>query len=66
MNEIFSHAESNGIPTHCSYYELKLPYCKTNQGLRALSYIGPSLWSLYSFSLDVPLIAPVVANATLY
>ena len=59
MNEIFSHAESNGIPTHCFYYELKLPYCKTNQGLRALSYIGPSLWN----KLDKSLKTPVSLNA---
>ena len=44
MDEIFSHAECNGIPTRYSYQNLKLPHRKTNQGLRALSYIGPSLW----------------------
>ena len=26
-------------------FKLKLPHRKTNQGLRALSYIGPSLWN---------------------
>ena len=36
MNEVFSHAEPNGIPTRCSYQKLKLPHRKTNQGLRAL------------------------------
>ena len=45
MDEIFYHAECNGIPTHYSYQNQKLPHCKTNQGLRALSYIGPSLWN---------------------
>ena len=35
MNEVFSHAESNGISTRCSYQKLKLPHRKT----RALSYI---------------------------
>ena len=45
MNEIFCKAEYNGIPTRFSYKKLKLPYRKTNQGLRALSYIGPSLWN---------------------
>ena len=39
MNEVFSHAESNGISTRCSYQKLKLPHRKTSQGLRALSYI---------------------------
>ena len=45
MNEVFAHVESNGIPTRYSYQKLKLPHCKTNQGLRALSYIGASLWN---------------------
>ena len=45
MNEVFSHAESNRISTRCSYQKLKLLHHKTNQGLRALSYIGPSLWN---------------------
>ena len=45
MNEVFSHAEPNGIPTRCSYQKLKSPQRKTNQSLRALSYIGPSLWN---------------------
>ena len=45
MDEIFYHADSNGIPTCYSYQKLKLPHCKTNQGLRALLDIGPSLWN---------------------
>ena len=45
MNEVFSHAEPNGIPSRCSYQKLKLPHRKANQSLRALSYIGPSLWN---------------------
>ena len=45
MNEIFSHPECNGIPTRCSYQKLRLSHRDTNQGLRALSYIGPSLWT---------------------
>ena len=59
MNEVFSHAESNGIPTRCFYQKLKLPHCKTNQGLRALSYIGPSLWN----KLDKSLKTSVSLNA---
>ena len=51
MNEVFTHAESNRIPTRCSYQKLKLPHHKTNQGLRALSYIGPSLWNKLDKSL---------------
>ena len=51
MNEVFSHAEPNRIPTRCSYQKTKLPHRKTNQGLRALSYIGPSLWNKLHKSL---------------
>ena len=51
MTEVFIHAESNGIPTRCSYQKVKLPHRKTNQGLRALSYIGPSLWNKLDKSL---------------
>ena len=51
MDEIFYHAECNGIPTRYSYQKLKLPHRKTNQGLRALSYIGPSLWNKQDKSL---------------
>ena len=58
-NEVFSHAEYNGIPTRCSYQKLKVPHRKINQGLRALSYIGPSLWNKVDKSLktSVSLIA---------
>ena len=59
MNEVFTHAESNGIPTGCSYQKLKLPHRKTNQGLRALLYIGPSLWN----KLDKSLKTSVSSNA---
>ena len=45
MDEIFSLADYIGIPTRYSYQKLKLPKRKTSQGLRALSYLGPSLWS---------------------
>ena len=59
MNEVFTHAESNRILTRCSYQKLKLPHHKTNQGLRALSYIGPSLWN----KLDKSLKTSVSLNA---
>ena len=51
MDEIFYHAEYNGIPTCYSYQKLKLPHRKTNQGLRALSYVGPLLWNNQDKSL---------------
>ena len=51
MDQIFSHAECNIIPICYSYQKLKFPHRKTNQGLRALSYIGPSLWNNQDKSL---------------
>ena len=51
MDEVFSKVECNGIPTRYSYKKLKLPHRKTNQGLRALSYVGPSLWNNLDKSL---------------
>ena len=59
MNEVFTHAESNRIPTRCSYQKLKLPHRKTNQDLRASSYIGSSLWN----KLDKSLKTSVSLNA---
>ena len=51
VDETFSYAECNGIPSRYSYQKLKLLHRKTNQGLRALSYIGPSLWNNQGKSL---------------
>jgi len=51
MDEIFSLADYIGIPTRYSYQKLKLPKRKTTQGLRALSYLGPSLWNNLDNSL---------------
>ena len=51
MDEVFFKAECNGIPTRYSYQKLKLPHRKTNLGLRALSYDGPSLWNNLDKSL---------------
>ena len=51
MDEFFSDAECNGIPTRYSYQKLKPPHRKTNQGLRALSYIG---WSVIKITKISP------------
>ena len=51
MDELFSLADYIGIPTWCSYQKLKLPKHKTTQRLRALSYLGPSLWNNLDISL---------------
>ena len=53
MNEVFTHAERKGIHTRYSYQKLKLSYRKTNQDLRALLYIGPSLWNKLDKSLKI-------------
>ena len=53
MDEVFFKVECNRIPTRYSYQKLKLPHRKTNQGLRALSYIGPFLWNKLSNSLKM-------------
>ena len=50
MDEIFSHAECIGTPTHYSYQKLKLPHHNKNQGLKALSY-GPLLQNKQDKSL---------------
>ena len=51
MDEIFYLEECNGISTRYSYQKLKLCHRETNQGLRALSYIGPLLWNKKDKSL---------------
>ena len=44
MDAIFFNAECNGIPTRYSYQKQKRPRRKSKKSLRALSYIGSSLW----------------------
>ena len=53
MDEVFFKAECNRIPTRYSYQKLKLPHRKTNQGLRALSYVGPFWWNKLDNSLKM-------------
>ena len=53
MDEVFFKAECNRISTRYSYQKLKLHHCKTNQGLRALSYVGPFLWNKLDNSLKM-------------
>ena len=53
MDEVFFKAECNRIPTCYSYQKLKLPHRKTNQGLRALSYVGPFLCNKLDNSLKM-------------
>ena len=42
-DELYFPKETNGVHTRSSYQKLSIPRCKTNIGLKALSYIGPSL-----------------------
>ena len=53
MDEFFSDAERNRIPTRYSYQQQKLTHRKTNQGLRASSCIGHSLWNNHNKSLKI-------------
>ena len=53
MDEIFPYVGCNGTPIRYSYQKIKLLHCKTNQGLRALSYIGSSLWNNLVKSLGI-------------
>ena len=59
MNEIFSHAQCYGIPTRCFYQKVELLHHKTTQGLRALLYIGPSLWNNLDKSLETSVLLNV-------
>ena len=45
MSEVYFPADQNGINTRHSYKKLILPARKTNAGLNALSYIGPTSWN---------------------
>ena len=45
LNKVFQTAPENNIQTRGSFLKLKCPFCKTNAGQIALSYIGPAIWS---------------------
>ena len=45
MSEVYFPADQNGINTLSSYNKLNLPVRKTNAGLKALSFIGPTSWN---------------------
>ena len=45
LNKVFQTAPENNIQTRESFLKLKCPFCKTNAGQIALSYIGPAIWS---------------------
>ena len=45
MSELYFPADQNGSYTRGSFNKLKLPARKTNAGLKALSYIGPTTWN---------------------
>ena len=39
------------IGTRNNFSKLKNPFCKTNKGQKAISYIGPSIWNYLSDSI---------------
>ena len=45
FDAIYVPLETNGVHTRSSYQKLNVPHRKTNAGQKALSYVGPSLWS---------------------
>ena len=45
MSEIFHPVDRNGMSTRNSFQKLTAPFRRTNQGQKALSYIGPSVWN---------------------
>ena len=45
LNEIFEFAPHCATGTRNNFTKLKNPFCKRNMGQKAISYIGPSIWS---------------------
>ena len=45
FDELYFPAEVTGVRTRSSYQKLNLPRRKTNIGVQAVSYVGPSLWN---------------------
>ena len=45
FNEIFCHADDNGVATRSCNNKLKLPSRKSKLGMQILSYVGPSTWN---------------------
>ena len=45
LNEVFDVAVENNFQLRGSFQKLKCPFCKTNTGQLALSYIGIKLWT---------------------
>ena len=45
LNELFGVATESNFQLRNSFPKLKCPFRKTNNGQRALSYIGPTFWN---------------------
>ena len=45
MKDLFNTAPQPNISTRQATFRLKQPLRKTNMGLNAISYLGPSLWN---------------------
>ena len=45
LKEIFEFALHCRIDTRNKFAKLKSPFCKTNMGQKAISFVGPSLWN---------------------
>ena len=45
LKEIFEFAPHCRIETRNKFAKLKIPFCVTNMGQKAISFVGPSLWN---------------------
>ena len=53
LTAVSIHRQGQGVLKWVQLQKLKLPHRKTNQGLRALSYVGPFLWNKLDNSLKM-------------
>ena len=51
LNELYEYALTGNIESRSNFAKLKAHFCKTNMEQKALSYIGPSLWTNLSKSM---------------
>ena len=45
LKEVFEFAPYCRIDKRNKFDKLKIPFCKTNMGQKAISFVGPSLWN---------------------
>ena len=45
LKEIFEFSPHSRLGRRNKFAKLKIPFCKTNMGQKAISFVGPSLWN---------------------